>query len=1166
MWAITLKKGLDPGVYYYFWLTMYNLPIRNYRRVLIANRGEIARAICREAKALNIETVGINSLIGDYPQEADRIIPVEASRPLDAYLQPDLILDAVKKSGADAIHPGYGFLSENGDFAQLSRSEGHVFIGPTSENIRTLGNKSLAKQLAHGAGVHLIPGSEKPLESVEEALTLVDKIGGYPVILKAVAGGGGRGMRRINHADELALRFQEAALESEAAFGCKDLYLEKLIEHPRHIEVQIIADQQGQIITALERDCSVQRRHQKIVETAPAAISEATRYQLHENAIKLAKAARYENLGTIEFLVDAQGCSYFLEMNTRIQVEYTVTEMVTGLNLLQIQLLLADGYSLQDLGLDSGVSHNGLWAIQTRLTSEDPSKRFAPSTGTYHAFIPPFGPCLRVESALNPEGGEVTQHFDSMVAKLITWGRSHQQATRRMLQALEETKVSGLTTNIEFLKHVIQTPDFVEQRITTNFIDQEVDPSKLSSQEEQLIQRLQFLGEICVTGLGDPGAVGPPPARISLEFPENLRPKLEGERPFGLRDSLKQKGKTAFLAHILEDKRLWLRDVTPRDAHQSLLATRGRTIDFQKYLQAASYVLPQLFFETHGGATLQTSGLFLKECPYARGDTFRQTAPNLIFETHIRSTNAYAYGPMDQRFLRLLCQELVESEHVDIFRVFEPLNDADKIRIGMDAIKDAGGIIAATPTYSPHLSTHHYLNYARQVVAMGADILDLNDPSGSLKIPAAVSIFRAWRQEFPDLVLRLHMHDRAGMAVPVILALAHEKVGGRYILNVADVACDVLSGGNSLGSMGAVVHTLRDSERDTGVEPEDLDLLNIFLMDLRRLYSCFESSGKTFSSTAAYADLMPGGQNSNLQVQSIATHQPFDRVRDCYIEAADIMGNPPLVTPSSKACGDLALYLSANGLNRTTFREKLSAEQLSSLPNSVISYFHGDFGLPPNGFPPERDVITKLFSHTPMDQAGPFDFVQSTQKLSSQYNRPLSRRDVLWATMLPSAFQSLEDAQKRFGDISTLPTHLLYRRMEVGETVTVEIDQTPRSITLRSISLPDTQAIRTVLFDVDGACYAIAITDPQLQQVAPASRRRKADPNHPGHISAPLSGVLTALKIEVGQTIQKGDILMATEAMKMKNFIQSPIAGQVIEILAQENEMVEENDLLVIIS
>ena len=441
-----------------------------FHKVLVANRGEIAVRAIRACRELGIATVAVYSEADQdalHVKLADEAYCIGPQASKESYLNIANIMSVATKVGADAIHPGYGFLAENADFAEICAACGITFIGPDPEAIVKMGDKSTAKETMKAAGVPTVPGTDGLVEDIGEAIRTANQIG-YPVMVKATAGGGGRGMRVAVDDEDLEKAIRLAQNEAKTAFGNPGVYLEKFVEGPRHVEIQIMADKHGNVVYLGERDCSIQRRHQKLIEEAPSpALSEELRRRMGEAAVAAAKAVSYHGAGTVEFLLDKHGNFYFMEMNTRIQVEHPVTELVTGIDLIKEQIMVAAGFPLSFTQED--VKLNG-WAIECRINAENPAKNFMPSPGRITEYLPPGGFGVRVDSAAYA-GYTIPPYYDSMIAKLIVWGKDRQEAIARMKRALEEFVVEGISTTIPFHLKVLEHEVFVSGEFDTKFLE-----------------------------------------------------------------------------------------------------------------------------------------------------------------------------------------------------------------------------------------------------------------------------------------------------------------------------------------------------------------------------------------------------------------------------------------------------------------------------------------------------------------------------------------------------------------------------------------------------------------------------------------------------------------------------------------------------------------------
>jgi acetyl-CoA carboxylase biotin carboxylase subunit len=458
-----------------------------FKRILIANRGEIAVRIIRAASEMGIETVAVYSdadRLALHTRLADFAYRLGPPPSTESYLRIDRIIEIAQKCGAQAIHPGYGFLAENAEFARRIAEAGLVFIGPPPQAIEDMGLKTRAREIMKKAGVPITPGTESAVESNDEAASVADEIG-YPVLIKAASGGGGKGMRIVDKPDELVKSMEAASRESASAFGDPSIYIEKYLEGPRHIEVQLLADQHGNYIHLNERECSIQRRHQKVIEEAPSpVITPGLRARIGDAAVKAARACGYTNAGTVEFLLDRHKNFYFMEMNTRLQVEHPVTEMTTGIDLVKEQIKIAAGQKLTLQQKDIKTSGH---AIECRVYAEDPLNNFLPSTGRIKYLNPPAGPGVRNDSGIF-EGGEISVYYDPLISKLVVWGKDRREAITRMKRALQEYHITGVRSNIPFCLLVMEHPRFIEGDFDTHFIADEFNLEDVARGPDELEQ------------------------------------------------------------------------------------------------------------------------------------------------------------------------------------------------------------------------------------------------------------------------------------------------------------------------------------------------------------------------------------------------------------------------------------------------------------------------------------------------------------------------------------------------------------------------------------------------------------------------------------------------------------------------------------------------------
>jgi acetyl-CoA carboxylase, biotin carboxylase subunit len=484
-----------------------------FKKILIANRGEIAVRVIRACHEMGISAVAVYSDVDRgalHVRKADEAYPIGAAPASESYLNIRKILDVARLSGAEAIHPGYGFLSENAQFAEACTAAGVKFIGPTAAAMQAMGSKTRARQAMERAGIPFVPGTSRGVESFEQAAQVAARIG-YPVMLKAAAGGGGKGMRLVHAAEDLKAALEFARSESERSFGDSEVYIEKAIANPRHIEMQVLADEHGNTVYLGERECSLQRRHQKVLEEAPSPMVDTDmRRRMGEVAVRVAQAAGYTNAGTVEFLVDSQKNFYFLEMNTRLQVEHPVTELITGLDLVHLQIRIAAGEKLPFRQGDISIRGH---AIECRIYAEDPDNNYFPSPGKITLLLAPSGPGIRRDSGMY-EGWVVPMDYDPLLAKLIGYGSDREQAIARLTRALSEYFVGGIKTNISLFRRILLDPDFRAAKVDTGFLDRMLqlqDPVKVVSQRTPQEAEVAAIAAAVFAVLG--AASGANPAR-----------------------------------------------------------------------------------------------------------------------------------------------------------------------------------------------------------------------------------------------------------------------------------------------------------------------------------------------------------------------------------------------------------------------------------------------------------------------------------------------------------------------------------------------------------------------------------------------------------------------------------------------------------------------------
>ena len=1122
-----------------------------FRKVLVANRGEIAVRAFRAATELGVATVAVfpyEDRHAEYRLKADESYQIgEQGHPVRAYLDIPGIIAAAKSAGADAIYPGYGFLSENPDLAQACETAGIVFIGPRHEVLELTGNKARAIAVAREAGLPTLRGSE-PSADVETLVAAAPEIG-FPLFVKAVSGGGGRGMRRVDEPERLRPALTEAMREAHAAFGDSRMYLEEAVVRPRHIEVQILADNSGHLIHLYERDCSVQRRHQKVVEIAPAPnLDPALRDRICADAVRFAQRIGYVNAGTVEFLLGEDGRYVFIEMNPRIQVEHTVTEEVTNVDLVSSQIRIAGGESLDDLGLSQeNVSVRGA-ALQCRVTTEDPSNGFRPDTGTISVYRTPGGAGVRLDGGVVYSGATIGAHFDSMLTKLTCRGSDLRTAARRAYRALTEFRIRGVSTNIPFLEAVISDPDFLAGHTTTSFIDDRPHLLHHRIAADRGTKLLSYLGGVTVNRPN-----GPP--RAVLDPQVKLPPVPPGDAPAGARQRLLELGPARFAAELRAQTAVAVTDTTFRDAHQSLLATRVRTRDLVAVAPAISRLLPNLLSsEAWGGATYDVALRFLKEDPWARLDALHAAMPNIPLQMLLRGRNTVGYTPYPLKVTRAFVHEAARSG-LDIFRIFDALNNVDQIRPAVEAVLETDHAVAeAALCYTGNMTSpgeklytlDYYLRLAEQLVEAGAHILAIKDMAGLLRAPAAAKLVTALRANF-DLPVHLHTHDTAGGQLATLLAAVDAGV------DAVDVAAASMAGTTSQVSMSALVAALEDTERDTGLSLSAVESLEPYFEAVRKLYAPFES-GLPGPTGRVYHHEIPGGQLSNLRQQAMALGlgDRFEDIEEMYAAANRILGNLVKVTPSSKVVGDLALALVGRNADPADFEANPGSYDI---PDSVIGFLSGDLGTPPGGWP--EPFRTKALAGRVVK---PVVTELSAEDEAALGERP---RQTLNRLLFPGPTRDYEEAVEDFSELSVLPTKEFLHGLKLGSEVEVEIEKGKKLLlSITAVGEPDDRGMRQAICAVNGQLRAVWVRDESVTTTVTTAER--ADPSVPGQIPAPFAGVVT-LVVEVGDEVSVGQQVATIEAMKMEAAITSPVAGKVTRLAIGHAQAVEGRDLLLVI-
>jgi pyruvate carboxylase len=1146
---------------------------KNITKLLAANRSEIAIRIFRAANELGLRTVGIYSQedrLGLHRFKADEAYQVGAGKgPVEAYLDIAGIVALAKAKNVDAIHPGYGFLSENPVFARACERAGITFVGPTPALLELLGDKTAARRLAASAGVPVLPGTEEPVKSASEAQRIAQEIG-YPVIVKASMGGGGRGMRVVHNAPQLDAKLEEAQGEARSAFGDASVFLEKFLPRARHLEVQILADHHGNLLHLYERDCSVQRRHQKVVEVAPAAnLPASVRGELCEAALRIGRKANYRNAGTVEFLYDVDaGKWYFIEVNPRIQVEHTVTEMVTGIDLVQAQIRIAQGCRLHEAPLllpkQESVPLYGA-ALQCRVTTEDPERNFAPDYGKISTYRSPAGFGIRLDGGTAYAGAVLAAYYDSLLVKVTAWGLNLPEACQRMDRALREFRIRGVKTNIPFLENVVNHPRFRAGEVTTAFLDESPELFRMASPGDRATKLLSYLGDVILNG--NPEVKG---KEIPESFEPAVLPGVPGtEPPAGSRQLLQKLGPNKFAAWARKEKRLLLTDTTFRDAHQSLMATRVRTYDLLATASAVAQRLPNLFsIEMWGGATFDTALRFLHEDPWQRLRELRQRVPNICFQMLLRGANAVGYASYPDNVI----EEFVREAHThgtDIFRIFDSLNSIENMRVAIDAVLETGGVCEPAICYTgdildksrPKYSLKYYVGMARQLEKLGAHFLAIKDMAGLCKPYAAFELVRTLREEIA-IPVHFHTHDTSGLNAASVLKAAEAGV------DVADAAVASMSGGTSQPNLNSIVEALRHTPRDTQLDTDALNECSDYWETVRTYYLPFDSAPKS-GSARLYQHEIPGGQYTNLREQAAAMglgHR-WRAVEKMYARVNRLFGDIVKVTPSSKVVGDMTLFLMAKEMNPEDLL-KLDEHHDLALPNSVVEMFSGALGVPPGGWPKKLQKIilrgAAPLRGLPSDNLPAANLDHEQQALEKKLGHAIRRDHLLSYLLYPDVFAKYDKFHQTYSDVSVLPTPAFFYGLKSGEEITVEIEQ-GKTLIVKFLTTSDAHpdGTRTLFFELNGQPREVSIRDRALRVVERA--HPKADPADPGQVPAPSAGIISSIAVQANHAVERGAKLLTLEAMKMQSNIYAPISGRVTKLLVAPGQHVEAKDLLVMI-
>ena len=1140
-----------------------------FNKILIANRGEIAIRVMRAANEMGKRTVAVyaeEDKLGLHRFKADEAYRIgEGLGPVAAYLSIDEIIRVAKECGADAIHPGYGLLSENPDFVDACARNGITFIGPKAETMRALGDKASARRVAVEAGVPVIPATEVLGDDMDAIRKEAAEVG-YPLMLKASWGGGGRGMRPIHSEDELEEKVLEGRREAEAAFGNGEGYLEKMITRARHVEVQILGDKHGEIYHLFERDCSVQRRNQKVVERAPAPyLTDAQREEICDLGRKICQHVNYECAGTVEFLMDMEtGNFYFIEVNPRVQVEHTVTEEVTGIDIVQAQILIAEGKTLAEAtgkASQGDITLNG-HALQTRVTTEDPLNNFIPDYGRITAYRSATGMGIRLDGGTAYAGGVITRYYDSLLTKVTAKAPTPEKAIARMDRALREFRVRGVSTNIAFVENLLKHPTFLSNEYTTKFIDETPELFQFAKRRDRGTKVLTYIADISVNGHPETeGRAAPHP-----DLKEPRAPKVDkGNLPYGTRNLLEQKGAKAVADWMKAQRQLLLTDTTMRDGHQSLLATRMRSHDMIKVAPAYAQNLSQLFsVECWGGATFDVAYRFLQECPWQRLRDLREAMPNLMTQMLLRASNGVGYTNYPDNVVQFFVKEAAKG--IDVFRVFDSLNWVENMRVAMDAVVESGKICEGTICYTGDIldperakyDVKYYVGMAKELEAAGAHVLGLKDMAGLLKPASAKLLIKALKEEV-GLPIHFHTHDTSGIAGATILAAADAGV------DAVDAAMDAFSGGTSQPCLGSIVEALRNTDRDTGLDIGNIREISEYWEQVRAQYAAFES-GLMAPASEVYLHEMPGGQFTNLKAQarSLGLEERWHEVAQTYADVNQMFGDIVKVTPSSKVVGDMALMMVSQGLTRTQVEDPKTEV---SFPDSVVDMMRGNLGQPPGGFP--SGIVNKVLKgeapnlERPGAHLEPVDIESTRAALSKELEGfKVDDEDLNGYLMYPKVFLDYMGRHRQYGPVRSLPTRTFFYGMEPGDEITAEIDPGKTlEIRLQAIGETDEQGEVKVFFELNGQPRVIRV--PNRLVKSSTAQRPKAEVGNANHVGAPMPGVVASIGVQVGQQVHEGDLLLTIEAMKMETGLHAERDAVVKAVHVQPGGQIDAKDLLV---
>ncbi|MGA1862890.1 pyruvate carboxylase [Deferribacter thermophilus] len=1141
------------------------------RKILAANRGEIAIRIFRAATELGFNTVAIYSEEDKYSlhrYKADEAYLVgKGLDPVSAYLNVDEIVDLCIRKKIEFVHPGYGFLAESYEFAEKCQKAGIKFIGPSPETIKIFGDKKIAKDLAKECGVPVIEGSNK-ISSLNEAKKIAKTIG-YPIMIKATAGGGGRGIRIVHNEKELEENFESAKSEAFKAFANDDIILEKYIEKPKHIEVQLLADKYGNIVHLYERDCSIQRRHQKLIEIAPAfTIPEKVLNQIYEAAIEIGKKSQLISAATVEFLVDKDYNFYFLEVNPRIQVEHTITELITGIDIVQSQIFIADGKKLSDKEINiksqKDITTHG-YSIQCRITTEDPENNFMPDTGTLEVYRSASGFGIRLDAGNAYTNAKITPYYDSLLVKVSSWAITFEQAAKKMLRALSEFRVRGVKTNIQFLENVISHPNFLSGNFDTTFVDNTKELFVFRKRRDRATKALKFLGNNIVNN--------PSNAKIpdDMVLPEIKPPIIKyGEKiPAGTRDILLRRGVEGVLDYIQKSKETLFTDTTFRDAHQSLLATRLRTFDMLQIADAYAHHMHHLFsLEMWGGATFDVAYRFLKESPWERLRLLKDKIPNILFQMLLRASNAVGYTNYPDNVVKKFI-ELSAKNGIDVFRIFDCFNWTAQIIPVIEEVKKQGKIAEAAICYTGDIldtkrdkySLKYYVNLAKELANAGTDILAIKDMAGLVKPYAAKKLIKAIKEE-TGLPIHFHTHDTSGNGESAILMAIESGA------DIVDAAISSMSGLTSQPNLNSIVAALDNTEHQSSIDKEWAQKISDYFERVRRYYFPFESGLKA-ATAEVYEHEIPGGQYSNLvvQVEALGLLDRWEEVRKMYKEVNEALGDIIKVTPSSKVVGDLALFLVRNNLTINDLYEK---GDTLSFPDSVVSFFKGYLGQPYGGFNEKLQKIVlkdeKPITCRPGELLEPFDFEKAKKELETKFKKHnFTDEDLISYALYPKVFEDYIKFVDEYGDGAIFDTKSFFYPLKPGEEISVDIEE-GKTLIIKylGVSEVDEKGYRRLFFELNGQPRSVSVKDEKISDIIKSNV--KGDITNPKHICATMPGKIVKIFVKEGDEVKKGDLLVITEAMKIETKINANCDGKVEELLLHEGDKIEAGDLILKLS